>query len=97
MNRIKDKKQAERERMESAMRRLEELLQDPGPGITVTPVGDRARQGHAARLDQHVVWPRRSLPEGLQGLDQFAAEAAADAASGDGEGVAVDGLDRSRR
>jgi len=42
VNRIKDKKQAERERMESAMRRLEELLQDPGPGITVTPVGDRA-------------------------------------------------------
>lgn len=27
--------------MESAMRRLEELLQNPGPGITVTPIGAR--------------------------------------------------------
>lgn len=27
--------------METAMRRLEELLQDPGPGITITPVGER--------------------------------------------------------
>jgi PrtD family type I secretion system ABC transporter len=36
--RRKDKKQDEQERMTAAMRRLEELLQDPGRGITVTPV-----------------------------------------------------------
>ncbi|HMN36579.1 MAG TPA: type I secretion system permease/ATPase [Hyphomicrobium sp.] len=41
VKRIKDKKQAERERMTNAMRRLEQLLQDPGPGITVTPAGER--------------------------------------------------------
>lgn len=41
MTRSKDKKQDERERMTSAMRRLEELLADPGPGITVTPIGER--------------------------------------------------------
>ncbi len=36
----KDKKQDERERMTAAIRRLEELLQNPGPGITVTPIVD---------------------------------------------------------
>ena len=41
VTRSKDKKQQERERMVSAMRRLEDLLQDPGPGITVTAVGER--------------------------------------------------------
>ncbi|MGL4397365.1 MAG: type I secretion system permease/ATPase [Hyphomicrobium sp.] len=40
MTRRKDKQQDDRERMTAAMRRLEELLQDPGPGITVTPVGE---------------------------------------------------------
>jgi PrtD family type I secretion system ABC transporter len=39
--RKREKKQQERERMVGAMRRLEELLQDPGPGITVTPVSER--------------------------------------------------------
>lgn len=39
MARRKDKKQDERDRMLAAMRRLDELLQNPGPGITVTPVG----------------------------------------------------------
>ena len=38
----KDKKQDDRERMGEAMRRLEELLQNPGPGITVTPIADQA-------------------------------------------------------
>ncbi|MEQ1717707.1 MAG: type I secretion system permease/ATPase [Hyphomicrobium sp.] len=37
----KDKKQEDRDRMVDAVRRLEDLLQDPGPGITVTPVGER--------------------------------------------------------
>ena len=41
MTRSKDKKHDERERMTAAMRRLEELLADPGPNITVTPVGER--------------------------------------------------------
>ncbi len=41
VTRRKEKKQAETERMTDAMRRLEELLQDPGPGITVTPAGKR--------------------------------------------------------
>ncbi len=36
----KDKKEEDRERMTAAMRRLEELLQDPGPGIVVTPIGE---------------------------------------------------------
>ena len=36
----KDKKQDERDRMTAAVRRLEELLQNPGPGITVTPIVD---------------------------------------------------------
>lgn len=41
MTRSKDKKQDERERMTAAMRRLEDLLADPGPGITVVPAGER--------------------------------------------------------
>ncbi len=36
----KEKKEEDRERMTAAMRRLEELLQDPGPGIVVTPIGE---------------------------------------------------------
>jgi PrtD family type I secretion system ABC transporter len=40
VTRRKDKKQEERERMTAAMRRLEDLLQNPGPGITVTPAGE---------------------------------------------------------
>ncbi|MDX2306617.1 MAG: type I secretion system permease/ATPase [Hyphomicrobium sp.] len=32
-------KDTERQRQEAAIRRLEELLRDPGPGITITPVG----------------------------------------------------------
>ena len=40
--RRKDKKdEQEKERMTAAMRRLEDLLQNPGPGITVTPAGKR--------------------------------------------------------
>ena len=43
--RRKDKKQDDRARMTQAMHRLEELLQNPGPGITVTPIVDTgARQ-----------------------------------------------------
>lgn len=41
MTRSKDKKHEERERMTAAMRRLEELLADPGPNITITPVAER--------------------------------------------------------
>lgn len=41
MTRSKDKKHEERERMTAAMRRLEELLADPGPNITVTPIAER--------------------------------------------------------
>ncbi len=41
MTRSKNKKHDERERMTAAMRRLEELLADPGPNITVTPVAER--------------------------------------------------------
>ena len=40
MTQRKDKKEEDRERMTAAMRRLEELLQDPGPGIVVTPIGE---------------------------------------------------------
>ena len=40
VTRRKDKKQNDSERMSIAMRRLEDLLQDPGPGITVTPAGE---------------------------------------------------------
>ena len=40
MTRRKDKKQDDAERMSHAMRRLEELLQNPGPGITVTAAGE---------------------------------------------------------
>jgi PrtD family type I secretion system ABC transporter len=39
--RRKDKQDDDKERMTSAMNRLEELLQNPGPGITVTPAGQR--------------------------------------------------------
>jgi PrtD family type I secretion system ABC transporter len=53
VTRRKDKKQDEHERMSVAMRRLEELLQNPGPGITVTPAGEAAgprftREGETA-------------------------------------------------
>ena len=48
MTRRKDKKTDDTERMTSAMQRLEELLQNPGPGITVTPIADRfPRDGEA--------------------------------------------------
>ncbi len=52
MTRRKDKKQDERERMTAAMRRLEDLLQNPGPGITVTAAGSETgprfeREGEA--------------------------------------------------
>ncbi len=39
--RRKDKQDGDKERMTSAMHRLEELLQNPGPGITVTPATER--------------------------------------------------------
>ena len=52
LTRRKDKKQDERERMTAAMRRLEDLLQNPGPGITVSPAGSETgprfiREGEA--------------------------------------------------
>jgi PrtD family type I secretion system ABC transporter len=48
VTRRKDKKTDDTERMSAAMQRLEELLQNPGPGITVTPVPDRfPRDGEA--------------------------------------------------
>jgi hypothetical protein len=48
VTRRKDKKTDDLERMSAAMQRLEELLQNPGPGITVTPVADRfPRDGEA--------------------------------------------------
>ena len=57
MARNKDKKQEERERMIAAMRRLDELLQDPGPGITVEPVGERDhgrfQRASEANLPEH--------------------------------------------
>ncbi len=40
VTRRKDKKQDDRDRMSAAMLRLEELLQNPGPGITVTAAGE---------------------------------------------------------
>ena len=48
--RRKDQKlEQDKERMTSAMQRLEELLQNPGPGITVTPATQRfQREGEAA-------------------------------------------------
>jgi PrtD family type I secretion system ABC transporter len=46
--RRKDKQENEKDRMTVAMRRLEDLLQNPGPGITVTPASNRfERAGEA--------------------------------------------------
>ncbi len=60
MTRRKDKKIEERERMTSAMRRLEELLQDPGPGITVTPAGETT--GQRFRRETDIDLPDTDLP-----------------------------------
>lgn len=40
--------------MTAAMRRLEDLLQNPGPGITVTPAGARFQRENEAFLEQAV-------------------------------------------
>ncbi|MEQ1669414.1 MAG: type I secretion system permease/ATPase [Hyphomicrobium sp.] len=42
--RRKDKQDQDNERMTAAMRRLEDLLQNPGPGITVSPAGERFKR-----------------------------------------------------
>lgn len=61
MTRKKDKSQEDRERMITAMRRLDELLQDPGPGITVTPVGERDH-GRFTRAGEAALEPANDVP-----------------------------------
>jgi PrtD family type I secretion system ABC transporter len=62
VTRRKDKKTEERERMTAAMRRLEELLQDPGPGITVTPAGETT--GQRFRRENDIDYPGDDPAEG---------------------------------
>lgn len=61
MKRDKDKKQEDRARMIAAMRRLDELLQDPGPGITVTPVGERDH-GRFTRAGEEALEAANTVP-----------------------------------
>lgn len=50
----KTKKQTEDERMKVAMKRLEELLQDPGPGITISPAGEKSGARFKREGDAHL-------------------------------------------
>jgi PrtD family type I secretion system ABC transporter len=73
--RRKDGTDGDKERMASAMHRLEELLQNPGPGITVTPATQRfTRAGETPDLLQPEV-----EPEIDDVLDPIALQAAAEA------------------
>lgn len=54
MTERKTKKQAEEERMKAAMKRLEELLQDPGPGITISPAGEKSGPRFKRESDEHL-------------------------------------------
>ena len=72
MTRRKDKKQEERERMLAAMRRLDELLQNPGPGITVTPVGSEEERRSLLMRDVDVT-EFAALPPEPDGLNPLAA------------------------
>ena len=74
VTRSKDKKQDERERMTAAMRRLEELLADPGPNITVTPVGERDHNRFQRAADSA---PRYDLPSPSEAEKPEPAEPAA--------------------
>lgn len=66
MTRSKHKKQEERERMTAAMRRLEELLADPGPGITVTPVGERGHNRFQRAGEEEVAPAQETAPADRQ-------------------------------
>jgi PrtD family type I secretion system ABC transporter len=74
VTRSKDKKQDERERMTAAMRRLEDLLADPGPNITVTPVGERDHNRFQRAADSA---PRYDLPSPSEAEKPEPAEPAA--------------------
>ncbi len=76
MTRRKDKKQDERERMLAAMRRLDELLQNPGPGITVTPVGSDEERRNLLLRDVDVT-EFATLPPTQDGIGPLSDVAAA--------------------
>ena len=67
MTRRKDKKQDERERMSVAMRRLEDLLQNPSPGITVTPAGETT--GKRFQRQGEIDAPLDDLPGSMAGSE----------------------------
>lgn len=79
MTRRKDKKQEENERMANAVRRLEELLLDPGPGITVTPVNDSDHK----RFSRAGAGPPEPVPQRPPATISDASSAAASPTSND--------------